>query len=227
MNQWLDRWFPVARGEEIVPRHVVQAQLLGQEIALWRDDAGLVNAWENRCPHRGVRLSIGLNTGTELRCQYHGWRYATGSGQCNFIPAHPDQKPPNVIKANSYGCVERYDYVWVNLAGAHSAPPSLDLNDWTTLRSIFVEAPVALVIEQLIALYKPELTSAQFAAIDEFTLGAHEVATVFLQPLNERQTLIHTILPYRVAAADRIATLRAYNAQLAELRDTIEKIVVS
>jgi hypothetical protein len=33
-------WFPVARVEEVVPRHVVHAQLLGQEIALWRDDAG-------------------------------------------------------------------------------------------------------------------------------------------------------------------------------------------
>ena len=108
-------WFPVARVEEVVPRHVVQAQILGQEVAIWRDDEGKVNAWENRCPHRGVRLSIGINDGKELRCQYHGWRYASGSGQCTYIPAHPGQKPANVIKAKPYGVTERYGFVWVNL----------------------------------------------------------------------------------------------------------------
>jgi phenylpropionate dioxygenase-like ring-hydroxylating dioxygenase large terminal subunit len=32
---------------------------------------------ENRCLHRGVRLSIGVNDGRELTCQYHGWRYSS------------------------------------------------------------------------------------------------------------------------------------------------------
>ena len=35
------RWFPVARVEEAVPRHVVQVELLGQEMAVWRDDLRL------------------------------------------------------------------------------------------------------------------------------------------------------------------------------------------
>jgi phenylpropionate dioxygenase-like ring-hydroxylating dioxygenase large terminal subunit len=83
----MNRWFAVARGAELALRHVMHTQLLGQEIALWRDDAGALNAFENRCPHRGVRLSIGTNTGMELRCQYHGWRFASGGGRCAFIPA--------------------------------------------------------------------------------------------------------------------------------------------
>ena len=101
-----NRWFPVARSEEVVARHVVQTQLLGQEAALWRDDSGLANAWENRCPHRGVRLSIGINTGSELQCRYHGWRYASGGGQCTFIPAHPDQKPPQCYQGQAL-CLRR------------------------------------------------------------------------------------------------------------------------
>src|ERR1700693_6381815 len=107
-------WFPVARSEEIVGRHIFQAQLFGQEVAIWRDDAGLINAWENRCPHRGVRLSIGINNGTTLQCQYHGFRYATGTGQCTFVPAHPNQKAPSVIRATSYGCTQQYGFVWVD-----------------------------------------------------------------------------------------------------------------
>jgi nitrite reductase/ring-hydroxylating ferredoxin subunit len=172
------RWFPVARGEEVISRHVVQTQLLGQEIAVWRDDAGSVNAWENRCPHRGVRLSIGFNTGTELRCQYHGWRYATGSGQCTFIPAHPTQKPSSAIRANVYGSIEQYGFVWVRLGQrpadalvppTAATPPAFATlptlatlpalatpvdRQATSLRSIFVEAPASTVAEALLRGYR-------------------------------------------------------------------------
>ena len=217
----VDRWFPVARSEEVVSRHVVHAQLLGQEIALWRDDSGEVNAWENRCPHRGVRLSIGFNTGTELRCQYHGWSYASGTGQCTFIPAHPDQKPPNVIRATPYGCVERYGLVWVSLGrdSENAVLPALDLDRWVNLRSVFVEAPAVSVAETL--------TRDGAVPRDSYILeGPSEDGAVILllQPLNEEQTLIHALLAKGVEAADRLAILRRHNARLTALRDTIERL---
>jgi nitrite reductase/ring-hydroxylating ferredoxin subunit len=222
-----DRWFPVARSEEVIPRHVVHAQLLGQEIALWRDDKDLVNAWENRCPHRGVRLSIGINLGDELRCQYHGWRYASGSGQCIFIPAHPDQKPPNVIRATSYGCGERYGFIWVRLAGEAEAQPlySLDVAAWTTLRGIFVEAPVDAVASVLTQAY-PDAEQ-----IDDFILETTSTATgrlIFLfQPVTTSQTVIHGLLAREVADTERLATLRRHNAKLKALRDTVEQSTAS
>jgi nitrite reductase/ring-hydroxylating ferredoxin subunit len=111
----MTRWFPVARADDVVPRHVVHTQLLGQELAVWRDDADGVNAWENRCPHRGVRLSIGTNTGTELRCRYHAWRFAGGSGRCSFIPSHPTQKPASTLRARVYPVHVRGGHVWVTL----------------------------------------------------------------------------------------------------------------
>jgi nitrite reductase/ring-hydroxylating ferredoxin subunit len=212
-----DRWFPIASGAEVVPRHVVQAQLLGQEIALWRDDAGALNAWENRCPHRGVRLSIGFNTGTELRCQYHGWRYASSSGQCTYIPAHPDQKPPNVIRATRYGVAERYGLVWVSLGQRTEQAdlPALGLNRWTNLRSIFVEARLAVVRDALL------LEGA--VAADDFMLQVENV-TLALQPLNDGQTIIHALLADSVAEPERLATLRLHNARLKALRDAIERL---
>jgi phenylpropionate dioxygenase-like ring-hydroxylating dioxygenase large terminal subunit len=133
-----NQWFPIVRTEEVVPRHVLQAQLLGQELAIWRDDAGVINAWANRCAHRGVRLSIGMNTGTELRCQYHGWRYSSKTGQCTFIPAHPDRKPASVIRATAYGCSERYGFVWVNLSEEPTRLPLPTLvgDGFTTFRRL-------------------------------------------------------------------------------------------
>jgi nitrite reductase/ring-hydroxylating ferredoxin subunit len=210
------RWFPVARIEEAVPRHVVQAQLLGQEVAVWRDDAGRINAWENRCPHRGVRLSIGLNDGKELRCQYHGWRYESGSGQCTFIPAHPSQKPANVIRVNTFPVAERYGFIWVNLAeGANPAEvPALSLNGWTTLRSIFMFAPISAVAQAL----RAEGARSEDGLI--FTDPGQ--ATFLLQPVTEGQTILHGLVP-EIAEAERLAALRAQNTRMSTLRDTLER----
>jgi len=208
----VDRWFPVARSEEVISRHVVQTQLLGQEIAVWRDDAGCANAWENRCPHRGVRLSIGFNTGTELRCQYHGWRYATGSGQCTFIPAHPTQKPSSAIRTNVHGSIEQYGFVWARLGPQPQAPalptlptlPTPATLQATTLRSLFVEAPTSSVAEALLRGYRfsgeDSMSDALMMAHDEFILtatadsrGRNAAVTFLLQPMTESQTVIHGI----------------------------------
>jgi nitrite reductase/ring-hydroxylating ferredoxin subunit len=209
-------WFPVARAEEVEPRHVVHAQLLGQEMALWRDDAGQLNAWENRCPHRGVRLSIGINDGKELRCRYHGWHYASGSGQCTFIPAHPDLKPPNVIKTKPYGVTELYGFVWVNLGedADISAVPAVALNAFTTLRSVYVAASAAAVAAHL--------AGRGFSANGDFSFeGAG--ATLLLQPMDGGQTVIHGLATGEVAGAERLALLRRHNETLTEVRDAAER----
>jgi vanillate O-demethylase ferredoxin subunit len=147
----------------------------------------------------------------------------SGSGQCAFIPAHPEQKPPNVIRATLYGCAERYDFVWVRLAGASDAGPlySLDVTAWTTLRSIFVEAPRAIAAGALIAGY-PGVRQ-----IDDFILesipNAADRLFFLLQPVTENQTLIHGLLGHETADAERLAALRHHNARLTEIRDAAEK----
>jgi len=237
----IDRWFPVARGEEVVPRHIVQAQLLGREIALWRDDNGLVNAWENRCPHRGVRLSIGLNTGTELHCRYHGWRYASGSGQCTYIPAHPGQKPAATMRVGRFGAAEAHGFVWVNLSDS-TEPPLLSTPagaQMTTLRSIYARAPASTVADCLLRGYRFALdptvaadspTDAALVAGDPYTVrarvhaGQREASVTFLlQPVSASHTVIHGLLTMYDVTADRLAVLRHHNAQMSALRDTAER----
>jgi nitrite reductase/ring-hydroxylating ferredoxin subunit len=239
------RWFPVARSEEVIGRHVLQTQLLGQEIAVWRDDAGAVNAWENRCPHRGVRLSIGFNTGTELRCQYHGWRYATGSGQCTFIPAHPGQKPASSIRTNVFGSVEQYGFVWVHLGRPTGTPalPTHAARQATTLRSIFVEAPAAAVAGALLRGYRfsvdpaglqgstgaASVSDALMLAHDAFILtatadadGGEAVVTFLLQPVTESQTVMHGLLHADGTGAERLTVLRHQCSQMTAFRDIVE-----
>ena len=108
----VQKWFPIASSSDLVKRHVYHAQLLGREFAVWRADDGNVNVWENRCLHRGVRLSIGINDGTELVCQYHGWRYANRTAGCTYIPAHPADAPSRTICNNTYPVKEFLGLVW-------------------------------------------------------------------------------------------------------------------
>jgi nitrite reductase/ring-hydroxylating ferredoxin subunit len=225
-----NRWFPVARTEEAVPRHVVQAQLLGQELAIWRDDAGLINAWANRCPHRGVRLSIGMNTGTELRCQYHGWRYSTNGGQCTFIPAHPDRKPASVIRASAYGCCERYGFVWVNLSEepARLPIPTLVGDAFTTFRGIHVNAPIDRVWSFLDGASASEAVDAPAGSADKLLHVPGSTDTddfdvhLHLLPMSLEQTTIHGYLTRELAPEERLAKLRSHDERLTEIRDAIE-----
>ena len=144
-------WHPVASAHDVPYRHVHQAQLLGRELAVWRADDDYVNVWENRCLHRGVRLSIGSNDGTELRCQYHGWRYANRSAGCTYIPAHPADAPARTICNRTFGSVERYGLIWSGESPVGD-PPTVDVLEAGTpfgLRNLPVNAPVSLAVRHL------------------------------------------------------------------------------
>jgi nitrite reductase/ring-hydroxylating ferredoxin subunit/ferredoxin len=145
-------WHPVASSSDLVPRHVYQGQLHGRELAVWRADDGFVNVWENRCLHRGVRLSIAVNDGRELTCQYHGWRYSSRTAGCTYIPAHPADAPARTIANRTYPVVERHGLVWTTLDG--DAPDDVPaLGDAGSgpfpLRPVVVAAPPAAVAGQL------------------------------------------------------------------------------
>ncbi len=145
-------WFPLASSIDLAPRTTFHAQLLGRELVAWRADDGGLNLWENRCLHRGVRLTIGLNDGAELVCQYHGWRYANQTAGCTYIPAHPADAPARTICNRTYPVQERYGLVWGT--DQHDAPEmagidALDAGSHLALRPIPVNAPPESVTEAL------------------------------------------------------------------------------
>jgi phenylpropionate dioxygenase-like ring-hydroxylating dioxygenase large terminal subunit len=61
---------------------------LGERLVLWRDAHGTVHVQEDRCPHRGARLSQGrVNDGT-IVCSYHGIAI-DADGRIASVPALP------------------------------------------------------------------------------------------------------------------------------------------
>ena len=67
----LNRWWPVAASWMVTDTPLGLTRL-GEKIAIWRDKDGSVHCIEDRCPHRGARLSMGWNLGDRLACWYHG-----------------------------------------------------------------------------------------------------------------------------------------------------------
>src|SRR3954469_24263501 len=74
-------WYPILMARDVGSRPKA-VTLLGEQIVLFRD-GGRVHALEDRCPHRGVRLSAGAcqypGSGT-ITCAYHGWTFDGATG---------------------------------------------------------------------------------------------------------------------------------------------------
>jgi ferredoxin-NADP reductase/nitrite reductase/ring-hydroxylating ferredoxin subunit len=212
-------WYPIASSEDLPFRHVYQGQLLGRELAVWRADDGNVNVWENRCLHRGVRLSIGINEGQELKCQYHGWRYANRSAGCTYIPAHPADAPARRIENRKYPVREAFGLIWS--AANDDAPfapfPGSEGHTWFALRPM----PVVATPDDTIAGLMRLAPDDQPADLLPNMAVRVEGAVFFVQPVDAGRAVIRGLLPAK--PADEMTTLRHYNEMLGKLRDRLER----
>ena len=167
-------WHPVAQVEDLRDAPLA-ATLLGEPLVLWRDAAGAVHAWADRCPHRGARLSMGRVVpeadapgGARLECPYHGWRFAAG-GRCERIPALPGFAPPAGHRASAFEALERYGMAWVRLSPGALAVPSFAAEDDPRLRKVGcgpyeVSSSAPRVVENFLDL-------AHFGFVHEGSLG--------------------------------------------------------
>ncbi|UXN68312.1 Rieske 2Fe-2S domain-containing protein [Devosia neptuniae] len=205
-------WYPIASSEDLPFRHVYQGQLLGRELAVWRADDGNVNVWENRCLHRGVRLSIGINEGGELKCQYHGWRYANRSAGCTYIPAHPADAPARRIQNRTYPVREAYGLVWsaANDELPFAPFPGAETGDWFALRPMPVNAAPEDVLDALATPDAERLPGLSVRSGDTIW---------FVQPVEANRSVIRGL----VAGQPDLAILRQHNEVLTRLRDRLER----
>jgi nitrite reductase/ring-hydroxylating ferredoxin subunit len=198
-------WTPIALSRN-VPPGVTRAVLLdGEERVVWRDEAGAVQVWEDRCPHRGMRLSFGFVRGNSLNCLYHGWEYAAAS-HCVRIPAHPDLEVPNTIKAKAFPVVEAAGMIWTRQSGDLPLPA---LPDATPIASLAVEARAEVILTLCHAL--PQFAAQIFATeLDgiAFQIGWHRVSA--------NKTMLHAGV---AGEGDPIAALAA----LRRLRERAEQ----
>lgn len=207
-------WYPVSLSTGLAAGTSNGTHLFGQEIVIWRDAGGRVHAWEDRCPHRGMRLSLGFVRGDRIACLYHGWQY-DAEARCRFIPAHPELMPPDTIRVPTFRAVEVGGMVWV--APAEAGEPPLLAAPAFPVRSITIEAPMARVLAEL------DASPVDGKAWQAETLALLSAGGIIcgLQPVSEMVTALHLVL------ADGRNRCRAVSDWSEELRRKAEMAVVA
>jgi 5,5'-dehydrodivanillate O-demethylase len=82
-------WQPVFHSIDLLPERPIPLRIMGESFTLYRGGSGRVFLLDHRCPHRGAQLSAGWVESDELRCFYHGWKFA-GDGRCVQQPPEED-----------------------------------------------------------------------------------------------------------------------------------------
>jgi len=115
-------WYVAAWDHELIDGKLMPRTILEQPLVLYKGDSGKAVALDNRCAHRGAKLSNGRLEGDCVRCMYHGLKF-DASGKCVQIPGQ-DNIPPK-LGVRSYPVVERDHLVWIWMGEPARADPAL------------------------------------------------------------------------------------------------------
>src|SRR5712691_1173978 len=80
-------WQPVAFVRDLAATPL-RAQILGEDLVVFRDRGGRFGALHLHCAHRGTSLEFGIPVERGIRCCYHGWVYDV-DGRCLETPGEP------------------------------------------------------------------------------------------------------------------------------------------
>lgn len=110
-------WLAIASSRQ-VGAQPVSINCFGKDILFWRGSDGQLNGFEDRCPHRSVKLSLGeivQNPDTKepcIQCPYHGLEFDQ-KGQCTLDPKDQESKP--FLKIGKVSVLEKDDVIWIQL----------------------------------------------------------------------------------------------------------------
>jgi phenylpropionate dioxygenase-like ring-hydroxylating dioxygenase large terminal subunit len=115
-------WYPIAWSNQIEEKPV-PIRVCGRNLVLIRSK-GKVYTLQNRCPHRGVRLSEGkVEFPGTISCPYHGWTYRLTDGELvAVITDGPNSRMCGTVAVRTYQTEERVGLVWVFVGDAEATP---------------------------------------------------------------------------------------------------------
>jgi phenylpropionate dioxygenase-like ring-hydroxylating dioxygenase large terminal subunit len=83
-----NQWHPVLPSRFVAPGGMRRVTVLDTPWLVFRRADGTVHMLEDRCPHRGARLSLGRHLGDRIACWYHGVE-VDGTGTVVSVPGLP------------------------------------------------------------------------------------------------------------------------------------------
>lgn len=71
----VNHWYIIALEHEVPKDRPIQRWAFGIPYVLFRNNENTISVFQDRCPHRGAKLSEGSCTDGHLKCPYHGWEF--------------------------------------------------------------------------------------------------------------------------------------------------------
>lgn len=109
----MESWIAAALAQDL-NRFPLRVAFEGRDLVLFRDRKGRAKALEDRCPHRGMPLSLGRITKGRIACCYHGWEF-DGDGFCQAIPSNADGTLPKLM-VQAFETREVDGQIWIRTA---------------------------------------------------------------------------------------------------------------
>ena len=113
-------WTPIAMADELRPGAPLPIVVAGTKVVVFRDATGAPRALVDKCPHRGVALSLGKVEDGCLTCPFHGWRF-DGAGKVVHVPWNPDAKL-ETLRAQAIPALERGRMIWLHTSLGDTTP---------------------------------------------------------------------------------------------------------
>src|SRR5499426_926442 len=148
MGELLRRyWMPIAAIAELDDKATKPVRLLGEDLVLYRDQAGTYGLLDRHCPHRRADLSYGWVENCGLRCHYHGWVW-DHAGMCLQQPfeetTNPEARYKDRVRIKAYPVEAKAGLLWAYL-GPPPAPlvPTWEPFTWQNgfVQIVFSEVP--------------------------------------------------------------------------------------
>lgn len=120
-------WQPIALSAEVtdVPKKV---RMFGEDLVLFRTQAGTVGLLEPHCAHRGTSLEFGICERDGLRCCYHGWLFAVDGRVLETPGDPPDSTLRHGVCQGAYPAHE-YEGLIFGYFGAPDRKPPFPIYD--------------------------------------------------------------------------------------------------
>ena len=235
-------WIVAGLSAGLFEGSVMPVKTPGKDLAVWRQRSGQANAVEDRCPHRGMRFSMGFVRGDQLACRYHGWEF-DGTGVCKNIPAHPNLQPPKTICAKTFACQEVNGFILVHVGDDSAAMPAeyseLESENLVPVRSVYLDASIETVRHWLMQTAFPPFAVGQdgpdtlvtyiydnpgenLVRISAQTGAAKEERIFALQSLDDDRTGVHVQVSGMGSEEEMPAVQQHVSRWLADLRFRLE-----
>lgn len=192
-------WYIAGWADEFTEGRMTPRTFLNEQIVMFRDRKGALQALQDRCPHRFVPLHLGRLKGDRIQCAYHGLSFDC-TGACVHNP-HGSGAIPRAARVRAYPVQERYGFAWIWMGEPERADPS-QICDFSALDPEFfyvgksylnVKANYQLETDNILDLSHIEFLHQSSLGSDGVAQGSievvHDGATVYSKRSTEREQL--------------------------------------